>query len=267
MPELAQVETQKVAGLVNPKSYTPLEEKIKKEEAELEALMKARTEEVEQKAEKQQQQEAKPEKAQEEAEVSGEERTYKKRYSDLRTHMNKQAEELKQMKAQLEQVQKEGKVRAPTSDESIDAWAKKYPEIAGIVETIAEKKAQEKFKYADERLKEIDEINAQAQRTKAHNEIRAMHSDFDDLRSSDEFHDWAGEQPKWVQDALYENQDDPHSEKPVEPLSNKEIDDEIAWKTASDEDTLIAYQTYQNDFWAGKYYDEAQRRIDRRCGR
>ena len=49
MPELAQVETQKVAGLVNPKSYTPLEEKIKKEEAELEALMKARTEEVEQK--------------------------------------------------------------------------------------------------------------------------------------------------------------------------------------------------------------------------
>ena len=209
MPELAQVETPKVAGLVNPKSYTPLEEKIKKEEAELEALMKARTEEVEQKAE--QQKEAKPEKAQEEAEVSGEERTYKKRYSDLRTHMNKQAEELKQMKAQLEQVQKEGKVRAPTSDESIDAWAKKYPEIAGIVETIAEKKAQEKFKYADERLKEIDEINAQAQRTKAHNEIRAMHSDFDDLRSSDEFHDWAGEQPKWVQDALYENQDDPQS--------------------------------------------------------
>ena len=211
MPELAQVETQKVAGLVNPKSYTPLEEKIKKEEAELEALMKARTEEVEQKAAKQQQQEAKPEKAQEEAEVSGEERTYKKRYSDLRTHMNKQAEELKQMKAQLEQVQKEGKVRAPTSDESIDAWAKKYPEIAGIVETIAEKKAQEKFKYADERLKEIDEINAQAQRTKAHNEIRAMHSDFDDLRSSDEFHDWAGEQPKWVQDALYENDNDARS--------------------------------------------------------
>jgi hypothetical protein len=172
MPELAQVETQKVAGLVNPKSYTPLEEK--KEEAELEALMKARTEEVEQKAE--QQKEAKPEKAQEEAEVSGEERTYKKRYSDLRTHMNKQAEELKQMKAQLEQVQKEGKVRAPTSDESIDAWAKKYPEIAGIVETIAEKKAQEKFKYADERLKEIDEINAQAQRTKAHNEIKTIHN-------------------------------------------------------------------------------------------
>ena len=204
MPELAEVETKKTAGLVNPNRPTPLEDKIKKEEEELEALMKARTEEVEQKVEEP---EAKPEKE----ELSGEERTYKKRYSDLRSHLNKQAEELKELKAQLENAQKTGKVRAPTSDESIDAWAKKYPEIAGIVETIAEKKAQEKFKYADERLQQIDKINADAQRTKAENEIRAMHGDFDELRSSDDFHDWAAEQPKWVQDVLYENQDDPQS--------------------------------------------------------
>jgi len=204
MPELAEVETKKTAGLVNPNRPTPLEDKIKKEEEELEALMKSRTEEVEQKVEEP---EAKPEKE----ELSGEERTYKKRYSDLRSHLNKQAEELKELKAQLENAQKTGKVRAPTSDESIDAWAKKYPEIAGIVETIAEKKAQEKFKYADERLQQIDKINADAQRTKAENEIRAMHGDFDDLRGSDAFHDWAAEQPKWVQDALYENQDDPQS--------------------------------------------------------
>ena len=204
MPELAEVETKKTAGLVNPNRPTPLEDKIKKEEEELEALMKARTEEVEQKVEEP---EAKPEKE----ELAGEERTYKKRYSDLRSHLNKQAEELKELKAQLENAQKTGKVRAPTSDESIDAWAKKYPEIAGIVETIAEKKAQEKFKYADERLQQIDKINADAQRTKAENEIRAMHGDFDDLRGSDAFHDWAAEQPKWVQDALYENQDDPQS--------------------------------------------------------
>ena len=204
MPELAEVETKKTAGLVNPNRPTPLEDKIKKEEEELEALMKARTEEVEQKVEEP---EAKPEKE----ELAGEERTYKKRYSDLRSHLNKQAEELKELKSQLENAQKTGKVRAPTSDESIDAWAKKYPEIAGIVETIAEKKAQEKFKYADERLQQIDKINADAQRTKAENEIRAMHGDFDDLRGSDAFHDWAAEQPKWVQDALYENQDDPQS--------------------------------------------------------
>ena len=212
MPELAEVETPKTAGFVSPKKPTPLEEKIKREEEELEALMKSRTEEIEEKAEEQEAKPAKePAKEPEEEELSGEERTYKKRYSDLRNHLNKQAEELKQLKAQLDNAQKTGKVRAPTSDESIEAWAAKYPEIAGIVETIAEKKAQEKFSSADQRLKEIDKINAQAQRTKAENEIRAMHSDFDDLRGSDDFHDWAGDQPKWVQDALYENQDDPQS--------------------------------------------------------
>ena len=37
------------------------------------------------------------------------------------------------------------------------------------------------------------------------------HSDFVKIRESDEFHSWADEQPKWVQDAVYENADDPHS--------------------------------------------------------
>ena len=31
------------------------------------------------------------------------------------------------------------------------------------------------------------------------------------IRDSDEFHEWAEEQPKWVQDALYENDNDARS--------------------------------------------------------
>ena len=38
-----------------------------------------------------------------------------------------------------------------------------------------------------------------------------MHPDFDEIRDSDEFHEWAEEQPKWVQDALYENDNDARS--------------------------------------------------------
>ena len=76
---------------------------------------------------------------------------------------------------------------------------------------IAAKKADEKFAKADKRLQEIDKINADTQRSKAENEIRTAHSDFDELRDSDDFHNWADEQPKWVKDALYENQDDPQS--------------------------------------------------------
>ena len=222
MAELAQVKTPKSAGFVQPKGGSSANKRrIEREEAELKELIEGRSDgnqepnseaatpaKVQDDGNTKQEEANSKAEAQEDAALSSEEKTYKKRYSDLRNHLNKQAEELKAMKAQLNNS---GAVRPPTSDESIEAWANKHPEIAGIVETIAEKKAQEKFSNADERLKKIDEMNATAERTKSENEIRAMHSDFDDLRSSDSFHDWAGEQPKWVQDALYENQDDPKS--------------------------------------------------------
>ena len=67
------------------------------------------------------------------------------------------------------------------------------------------------FNKADAKLKELDKVQTEAQRVKAENTIRKSHEDFDDLRASEEFHSWADEQPKWVQDALYENSDDPAS--------------------------------------------------------
>ena len=39
----------------------------------------------------------------------------------------------------------------------------------------------------------------------------ALHPDFATIREDDTFHEWADEQPKWVQDALYENSDDAKS--------------------------------------------------------
>ena len=208
MPELTEVETPKNAGFVQNKStLTANRKRIEQDEAELKALMEARTEsptEEESTEKKEADTEAKEET------LSAEERTYKKRYSDLRKHLNKQSEEIKELKAQMEEAAK-GQLLPPKSDEEIDAWTKKYPEIASIVETKAAKIAEEKFAKADKRLQEIDQLNAEAQRTKSENAIRKIHPDFDELRESDDFHNWAGEQPKWVQDALYENQDDPRS--------------------------------------------------------
>ena len=208
MPELTEVETPKNAGFVQNKStLTANRKRIEQDEAELKSLMEARTEsptEEESTEKKEADTEAKEET------LSAEERTYKKRYSDLRKHLNKQSEEIKELKAQMEEAAK-GQLLPPKSDEEIDAWTKKYPEIASIVETKAAKIAEEKFAKADKRLQEIDQLNAETQRTKSENAIRKIHPDFDELRESDDFHNWAGEQPKWVQDALYENQDDPRS--------------------------------------------------------
>jgi len=210
-PELTTMEKPKVAGFVDSNYRNANARRIAEEEAEIAKLSDPQAEENET------EEQAEPESVAKEQQVdakepdTGEERTYKKRYDDIRKLQSNTAAELKAIKAQLENAKEQGIVRPPKSDEDIQAWADKYPDVAAIVETIAEKKAQEKFSVAEERLREIDEMSAEANRSKSMDAIRASHSDFDDLKESDEFHDWAGEQPKWVQDALYENQDDPRS--------------------------------------------------------
>jgi len=196
--------------------------KREKEEKELEELMKQmggteeetleEEEQVEEVEESQEEPEVVEEKEEpqeeEEKELSREEKTFKKRYGDLRRHMSEKEKEwearFEELKAQTQKQQ----VIPPKSDEDIEAWATKYPDVAGIVETIAHKKAQELFSKAENRLKEFDDAHYEASRTRAETQIRKAHEDFDELRASDDFHDWADEQPKWVKDALYENADD-----------------------------------------------------------
>ena len=212
-PELTTMEKPKTAGFVDSNYRNANARRIAEEEAEMAKFDAAQQEGGEPQEEQQAESESVAKEQQVDAKEpeTGEERTYKKRYDDIRKLQSNTAAELKAIKAQLENAKEQGIVRPPKSDEDIQAWADKYPDVAAIVETIAEKKAQEKFSVAEDRLRQIDEMSEEANRSKSMDVIRDSHSDFDDLKESDEFHDWAGEQPKWVQDALYENQDDPRS--------------------------------------------------------
>jgi len=180
------------------------EEKRKMEEEELEQLMKEQRGEVEETTEEPQ--EAEP--------TNAEEKTFKKRYSDLRRHQQQQAEEFKKeieaLKSQLSQATKK-EMKLPKSDEDIEQWAADYPDVAAIVETIAMKKAREQAAALEDRMKVIDEMQTSATKEKAEAELMRLHPDFDEIRDSDDFHNWADEQPKWVQDALYDNDNDAKS--------------------------------------------------------
>jgi len=176
------------------------EERIKKEEEELAALVAEQKGEVE------------PEEVEEEKEpTNAEEKSFKKRYGDLRRHSQKQLQEhvekINALQSQLEQSTKQ-EIKLPKSDEDIDAWASQYPDVAAIVETIAIKKAKEQSSGLEARVKEIDEMREKANRDRAEVELLTVHPDFADIRDSDEFHEWAEEQPKSIQDALYENDSD-----------------------------------------------------------
>jgi hypothetical protein len=215
MPELAEMETPKTAGFVD-RGYNHAKRKQRMEEEakeiaklEAEARGESPVDEAEEVEEATQEAETNTE-AKEET-LSAEEKSFKKRYGDLRRHMQQKEKEWDEKFKALQKASTKAGIVPPKSDEDIEQWAKEYPDVAGIVETIAAKKAQEMFSKADTRLKELDEAQAEAHRVKSENEIRKSHSDFDQLRESDEFHDWADAQPKWVRDALYENADDPAS--------------------------------------------------------
>lgn len=208
MPELAEIETPKTAGFVDRGSnYAKRQQRMEDEEkeiAELEAQQRGETKE-EVTEEKKADTEVKEET------LSAEEKSFKKRYGDLRRHMGEKEKEWKERLEALENRLENTSVTPPKSDEDIAEWSKKYPDVAGIVEAVAAKKAQEMFSKAEKRLQQIDEVQDKARRMELEAEIREEHPDFDELKASDKFHNWAEEQPKWVQDALYENADDPAS--------------------------------------------------------
>jgi len=207
MPELNVMESPKVAGFVDSSHSNANRRRAEKEEKEIEELMESRQEDTE--VEVTAVAEAPKEAASDEdKDLTREEKTYKKRYDDLRRHQNKLVEQVKTLEAQ---VSDPSSFAAPTTEAELEAWKEKYPDVANIVSTLAKKEAQAMYNAADERLSRLDEIAEQADRAKAEAEIRAIHSDFDELKDSDAFHDWVDVQPKWVKDALYVNSDDPAS--------------------------------------------------------
>jgi len=209
MTELNTIEAPKSAGFVdrgfNQSKKRAAMEAEEKEIAKLEAEQRGETLEEDAEVEAV----VETEEVEDDSKLSGEEKSFKKRYGDLRRHM---ADKEKDWNERFEKLEKSSSSTIPPkSDEDIEEWASEHPDIAGIVETIAAKKAQELFSKADSRLQKLDELQNEAVRKTAEATIVESHSDFVKIRESDEFHSWADEQPKWVQDAVYENADDPYS--------------------------------------------------------
>ena len=146
--------------------------------------------------------------------LNAEEKTFKKRYGDLRSHSQKQQvqlqKEIDDLRSQLQQSTS-NQIKLPTSEEDLAAWANTYPDVARIVETIAIKKAKEQAAELADRFKVLDEREQQTAKDKAEAELLRIHPDFESIRRSDEFHTWVEEQPVWIRNALYENDSDAKS--------------------------------------------------------
>ena len=195
----------KVAFMTKPKN---VEERIKKDEKELEKLLE------EQKEDAKQDTESKTETDDTTEPDSAEERSFKKRYGDLRKHQQQQQktfeDKITNLERQLNEATKK-EIKLPKTEEELETWAKEYPDVAAIVESIAIKKAREQSKSIEDKIKQYEDLRVEASKEKAEAELLSMHPDFEQIRETDEFHEWAEKQPKWVQNALYENDNDAKS--------------------------------------------------------
>ena len=151
------------------------------------------------------------EKADNETPDTAEERSFKKRYGDLRRHQQEQKsdfeEQIKSLKGELKSTST-GDMELPSTEEEIADWASKYPQVANIMQTMALKAAKDQNETLSSRMKEIDDLQLSANKGKAEAKLLQIHPDFEEIREQDEFHDWVDAQPKWVQDSLYHNEAD-----------------------------------------------------------
>ena len=140
-----------------------------------------------------------------------EEASFKKRYGDLRRHsqqlMQQKDQQLAEVKTQLDSAAK-GQIKFPKTDEEIDAWSRKYPDVAKIVDTIAQKRAGEALAEGEKRMEGLRQLETKLTRQEAEQQLVKTHPDFHTIRQDPGFHNWVGEQPQSIQDALYKNNTD-----------------------------------------------------------
>ena len=138
---------------------------------------------------------------------------YKKRYDDLKKHYDSKLSEFKQRELELLEQAQQGQVKytPPKSEEELAEFKQKYPDVYDVVETVATMQSESRAKQLEEKVKLLQEREQQLVRLDAEKELKAKHPDFDDVRNSDDFHDWAKSQPESIQNWIYKNSNDPEA--------------------------------------------------------
>ena len=154
-------------------------------------------------------QQATPEEAPDE-EVQPKKRTnYKKRYDDLKRHYDQKVSEFKQKEEELQAAARSAQpaYEPPRSEEELEAFKQEYPDLYSTVESVAHMQSQRQVADLEAQLTAIRQRESEVMRREAETSLKERHPDFEDLRGSEEFHEWAKEQPEQIQSWIYENPD------------------------------------------------------------
>lgn len=132
---------------------------------------------------------------------------YKKRYDDLKKHYDGRVNSFKSREEELlaEIRSNRPQYKAPKSAEEIEAFKKEYPDVYGVVETVAHLRSSKETEDLKQEIKSLKELNQTVNKEKAEAKLARMHPDFEQIRESDDFHSWASSQPEAIKDWVYGN--------------------------------------------------------------
>ena len=132
---------------------------------------------------------------------------YKKRYDDLKRYYDRKLGEWNNkegdLKAQLQANRP--KYTPPKSEEELNAFKKDYPDIYGVVETVSHLQSQTEMKGLQEEVDSLKKANTALSQREAQLELSKLHPDFNTIKESDDFHNWADSQPMEIKSWIYEN--------------------------------------------------------------
>ena len=135
---------------------------------------------------------------------------YKKRYDDLKTHYDSRLNEFKAREQELiqEAVSNRPEYRAPKSAEELEKFKTEYPDVYEVVESVAHMQSENQVAELQTRLDAMQGRETEILKREAEKDLREKHPDFDEIRNSDDFQEWANVQPEAIKDWIFNNSSD-----------------------------------------------------------
>ena len=132
---------------------------------------------------------------------------YKKRYDDLKKHYDGRVNSFKAREDELlaEVRSNRPKYKAPKSAEQLEAFKREYPDVYGVVESVSHLQASKETEDLKSEINNLKKLNTSINKEKAEAKLARLHPDFEEIRESDNFHNWANNQPEDIKKWIYGN--------------------------------------------------------------
>lgn len=135
---------------------------------------------------------------------------YKKRYDDLKKHYDEKIGEFKKYKEeQKAAILTKNEIASNIGTiEELESFKDEYPDVYKAMQTISSQHTQEQTQKLESEINALKEKEQRLVEEQARTELLTAHSDFFEIKDTDEFLEWLEDQPSSIADGVLNNSTD-----------------------------------------------------------